>query len=177
MLRDEEAAVAGVGTKLPPDMRATGAGRAPRNVVPGAAAPPGTQVLQGEACNIVMACSASAAVRPMSQSVRTKCPRILRAWIELRISKSMSSMATQWATSGCRSNHSQISISRGVFNSFVQSITGEMPLCCKTPLSIATFACSRRQVLDRTIEAPVLRITLSNAAQHDSTKRSSPKRE
>mmetsp|Transcript_88738 Transcript_88738/g.228897 ORF Transcript_88738/g.228897 Transcript_88738/m.228897 type:complete len:216 (+) Transcript_88738:898-1545(+) len=123
------------------------------------------------------AMSASRHVRPMSAQVLTKCPRRRIACSVGAESKSMSSMTIQRVTSGWRSSHSQISISRGVFSSLVRSLMVGMFHCCSTWLSTLIFATSVRQVLESTMSAPVSRTMCSSTEQQLSRKRSSPKRE
>mmetsp|Transcript_82777 Transcript_82777/g.232054 ORF Transcript_82777/g.232054 Transcript_82777/m.232054 type:complete len:204 (+) Transcript_82777:315-926(+) len=126
-------------------------------------------------CNSASALSASCRVRPVSAFVCTTWPRSRRACSESLLRRSMSSMAIQVPTDGCRSNHSQISASRlPSATSLVQSWTGAMNRRANIAFIMLTFAGSRRQVLESTIMAPVFLTMRSSKLQHVSRKTSSP---
>mmetsp|Transcript_102620 Transcript_102620/g.221487 ORF Transcript_102620/g.221487 Transcript_102620/m.221487 type:complete len:436 (-) Transcript_102620:7-1314(-) len=120
------------------------------------------------------AASASWPARPRSGRVRTARPRMRRECGVPAPWRSRSSMATQRVTSGWRSSHSQISASRAAPRSFVTSWTAGSLRCCRSPSNMASFPASLRQVLERTMEAPVERTMRSRCVQQLSRKRSSP---
>mmetsp|Transcript_44623 Transcript_44623/g.125936 ORF Transcript_44623/g.125936 Transcript_44623/m.125936 type:complete len:240 (-) Transcript_44623:197-916(-) len=126
--------------------------------------------------SVATALSASLSVRPVWLEVRTKRPRRRQELGEVMASRSMSSIATQSTVPGCRSNHLVISAARPATLSMtsVQSLTGASPRRLSISSKIATFAHSCRQVLERTIAAPVTRRIRSNCAQQLSTNTSSP---
>mmetsp|Transcript_108014 Transcript_108014/g.312117 ORF Transcript_108014/g.312117 Transcript_108014/m.312117 type:complete len:450 (-) Transcript_108014:455-1804(-) len=120
---------------------------------------------------------ADSAVRPLLGSVRTKCPTMRSAAAEDLQARSMSSTAIHRVVAGCRSSHSQISSSRWLPKSLMLSCTAGRDRSFSIALIKDTFRESKRQVLESTTAAPVLRMMHSNSAQQLGRNTSSPRRE